>query len=185
MAKIIDQVNLQTHTMVKVVSEKRDAQGFYTISTARGDMKACKVIFASNGYTAGILPSLEGIITPIKGTNSRVAREHKSSIDDLQRRVYTYNVFKDPDHVDYIIHRLDGSTIIGGAKEVFEKDRKLWVATVDDSTLLRDPLTKMYFEGRLERYWQDWAVSGASVDKIWTGSKSLSISDASIQRKLT
>lgn len=175
MAKIIDRVNLQTHTMVKAVSERRDSYGFYTVSTSRGDIKARKVIFASNGYTAGILPSLEGIITPVRGTNSRVIREHASPIDDLQRRVYTYNIFKDPDHVDYIIHRLDGSTIIGGAYELFEDDPRLCNGTVDDSTLIRDPLPRLYFEGRLERYYQDWAVSGAFVDKIWTGSKSRSL----------
>lgn len=175
MAKIIDKVNLQTHTMVHEVSAQKDSQGFCSIRTARGTMKTRRVIFASNAYTAGLLPSLESIITPIRGTNSRVKREHKSTIDDLQTRTYTYNIFKDPKHVDYIIHRLDRSTIIGGAKEVFEKEPKQWVATVDDSVLIKDPLPRLYFEGRLERYYQDWAHSGALVDMIWTGSKFFSL----------
>ena len=172
MSKIIDRVNLQTHTMVSSVSENQGADGFYTIHTPRGTVKARKVVFASNAYTAGILPSLESVITPVRGTCSRVSRQQGTCIDAMQKRVYTYNIFKDPDHVDYLNHRLDGSTIIGGAKLTFEDDVSKWLATIDDSVQIREPRPKLYFEGRMERYYQDWASSGATVSKIWTGSKS-------------
>lgn len=172
MSQIIDRVDLQTHTMVHSVSAERDTEGFYTICTARGTLKAGKVVFASNAYTAGILPSLEGVITPTKGTNSRVDRRHKTRVDALQKRTYTYNISKDRDHVDYINHRPDGGTIIGGAYQTFEKDIKTWIATIDDSTQIHEPQPSRYFEDRMETYYQNWADSGAMVSKIWTGSRS-------------
>jgi len=178
MSKIVDRVNLQTHTMVKFVSEKKDADGFYAIHTARGTMRARKVVFASNAYTAGLLPFMESVITPYRGTASRAEHQQKTCVDKMQKRVYTYNIYKDPDHVDYLNHRLDGSTIIGGANLTYEEDVSAWLGIVDDSTQIKEPRPQLYFEGRMERYYQDWADSGATISKIWTGSKSNEMSQA-------
>lgn len=49
-------LNLQTHTPVTHVSSPSDVGEPYLVSTIRGNIKAKNVIFASNGYTAGVLP---------------------------------------------------------------------------------------------------------------------------------
>ena len=66
--RVIDQgVNLQTHTLVQCVSHEPDDEDHWTISTPRGSVKAKKVVYASNGYTAGILPELHDKIVPVRG----------------------------------------------------------------------------------------------------------------------
>lgn len=72
--RIIDRINLQTHTMVEEVSEVADGEGYYAIKTSRGTLRAKKVVFATNGYTAGILPDMEGVITPYRDVNSYMKR---------------------------------------------------------------------------------------------------------------
>lgn len=168
MERILEKVNLQTHTVVKAVAEKEDAQGYIELTTSRGPLKARKVIYATNAYTAGLLPRMTGVVVPWKGTASRIVREPKKQ---CQQRTFTYNIFKDRDHVDYLNHRLDGGTIIGGAREVFEDEKAVWLSTVDDSTLIREKDCRKYFEERMENYYQDWNESGAEVQQIWTGSK--------------
>lgn len=65
-------VNLQTNTPATSVSETQDAAGKWTVSTPRGSIKAEKVIFATNGYTAGILPQFQENIIPVRGICSRI-----------------------------------------------------------------------------------------------------------------
>lgn len=66
-------VNLQTHTPVTSVSETQDAEGYWLVSTPRGSIKAKKVVFATNGYTAGLLPEFQEKIIPVRGICSRIA----------------------------------------------------------------------------------------------------------------
>lgn len=164
--RIIDQVNLQTHTTVTHVSEKREEDGYFHLSTNRGDVKARKIVFANNGYIAGILPMMRGLVVPWKGTCSYCKKQQPAN---GQARTFTYNVSKDPSHVEYINHRLDGNTIIGGAREVIESDQAAWLSVADDSTLIREKQVRRYFEDRLETYWQDWSDAGAKADQLWTG----------------
>ncbi|KAH9904047.1 FAD dependent oxidoreductase superfamily protein [Xylariomycetidae sp. FL2044] len=75
-------LNLQTETpvlAVRYVGEEEAAGGgagdeaFTIVETPRGSIKARKVVFATNAYTAGLLPQYEGIITPYKGTVAHLA----------------------------------------------------------------------------------------------------------------
>lgn len=181
-ARIIDRINLQTHTMVEKVNDEPDDEGLYTITTSRGSIQASKVVYATNGYTAGVLPCMEGVITPYRGTNSYMRRPNQvqsqwfgsSKKADTTRwptRCYTYNVSIDSEHIEYIVHRPDGGTILGGAKKVFEEDTREWLAVVDDSTLMKEEQVREYFKERMETYYDDWTQSGAEVDMIWSGSK--------------
>lgn len=163
---IIDNINLQTHTTVQSVPGTRDEDGLFKLSTDRGAIRAKKVVFANNGYIAGTLPMMRGMIVPWKGTCSYCK---KSQDANTQARTFTYNVFKDPSHVEYINHRLDGNTIIGGARDVIESNQAAWLSTVDDNALIEEPKVREYFEDRLEAYWQDWTDAGAHVKQLWTG----------------
>lgn len=66
-------VNLQTNTPVTSVSETQDVDGYWLVSTPRGVVKAKKVVFATNGYTAGLLPQFQEKIIPVRGICSRIA----------------------------------------------------------------------------------------------------------------
>ena len=72
---------------------------------------------------------------------------------------------------DYLISRKDGSIIVGGAKRDFYKHLDTWFDNTDDSTLIEP--AKEYFDGYMQRTFNGWDLSLASVDKIWTGSKFL------------
>ncbi|KAH4309694.1 hypothetical protein HBH64_228590 [Parastagonospora nodorum] len=56
--------NLQTHTMVKTVSKSETGSRKWTVHTERGDIACDTVVHATNGYSAALEPSLQGIITP-------------------------------------------------------------------------------------------------------------------------
>ena len=67
LAKAVENgVNLQTHTPVTSVSEQPDENGYYTVMTVRGSVRARKVIYATNAYSAALLPELQDKIVPVK-----------------------------------------------------------------------------------------------------------------------
>lgn len=63
-------LSLETHTPVSTVDY--DAEGDHTrpyiIRTPRGDVRAAKVVYATNGYSAHLLPALRGILFPYRET---------------------------------------------------------------------------------------------------------------------
>lgn len=65
-------VNLQTTTPVTSVSETRNSDGSWTVATPRGLIRAQKVVFVTNGYTAGISPQFAHKIVPVRGICSRI-----------------------------------------------------------------------------------------------------------------
>ena len=42
----------------------RDVDGKWSVVTARGTVKATKVVFATNAYSQAVVPELEGLIVP-------------------------------------------------------------------------------------------------------------------------
>lgn len=178
LSSFIDKINFQTETQVDSVSDTADADGYYTLSTAtRGSVRAKKVIFATNAYTPALLPEIyEHKIVPVRGTASYIVRKDDSSSRflDLQHRVNTYNLVYGGGLQDYLVHRPDGGVIFGGGYGVFGDREELFRGTVDDSEVAMEKEMRAYFEKRMTTTWKDWAISGAKVDHIWTGSKSRS-----------
>lgn len=69
-------VDVQTETPVlRVVEEEGGSAGAgaVVVHTERGAVRAGKVVFATNAYTAALLPEYRGIITPYKGTAAHLA----------------------------------------------------------------------------------------------------------------
>lgn len=60
-------LNLQAHTPVHAVSE-RNADGWITIKTSRGDVEAKTVIHATNRWASHILPEFENLILGDRAT---------------------------------------------------------------------------------------------------------------------
>ena len=64
-------LSVETNTPVTAVAyDPSDAQRPYVLTTARGSVRAAKVIHATNGYTGHLLPALRGKIYPLRGTMS-------------------------------------------------------------------------------------------------------------------
>lgn len=157
--------NLQTNTAVTAVETDDDDRG-YTVNTNRGQVKASTIVFATNGYTAGILPQYRNIITPAKATASHITVPPGQQAPYLSN---TYNLRYAPNRVDYLNPRPDGSIVVGGGKWTYEKERELWYDVYDDSTLIEP--ARHYFDGLMQRHFRGWEDSGAATESVWTGSK--------------
>jgi glycine/D-amino acid oxidase-like deaminating enzyme len=158
-------INLQTHTPVTNISESPSSDGFYTITTSRGSVKAKKIVFATNAYTAGIAPQFTNKIVPVRGMCSRITA-HPASTPVMTN---TMSIRYGPQLYDYLIPRADGSIVVGGAKQMFWfQDPKEWYGITDDSTLIEP--AKNYFDGLMQRQFKGWEDSGAKTDQVWTGS---------------
>jgi glycine/D-amino acid oxidase-like deaminating enzyme len=68
--KYSDRFTIETNTPVLDVGhDPKSTTPFpYTLRTSRGPLRAGNVIYATNGYTGHLLPSLRGSIHPFKGT---------------------------------------------------------------------------------------------------------------------
>ncbi|KAI1360107.1 FAD dependent oxidoreductase superfamily protein [Xylaria arbuscula] len=167
-------LNLQTETPVfgvEYVEQGEDGQPETIIRTPRGSVRAKKVVFATNAYTAGLLPQYKGVITPYKGTASHLAPPPEKG-PVFPHLSHTYNLefgLDDRETVDYLNPRPDGGIVVGGGKWLYEKDCHLWHDTVDDSTTFDAITDEKYFEGYMQRNFRGWEDSGTEVDKIWTG----------------
>ena len=161
-------LNLQTHTPVLHVTSTPDVNECYTVTTPRGTVRAKKVVFASNGFTAGILPEYSEKIVPCRGICSRIVTP------DPEKAPYLNNtclIRAGPGKCDYLIPRVDGSIIVGGAKSTMLKDKSLWYDNINDNELVET--AEEYFDDYMQRHFVGWEESGAYVDKVWTGSKSI------------
>ena len=160
-------VNLQTTTPVTFVSHTVDPiDGKWLVSTPRGDIKAAKVVFTTNAYTAGIAPEYTGKIVPCRGICSRIVGENGHSLPFLPN---SYCIRHGPGHYEYLISRLDGSIVVGGARSTFFHDTQTWHNVINDNELIKP--AEHYFDGFMQRTFRGWEASGAVTERVWTGSK--------------
>lgn len=159
-------MNLQTQTPVTAVSRApENAAEKWLVSTPRGEILTNTVIHASNGYASALVPELQGKIVPARGICCRIVPQNPTIWSDR-----SYMLRQNDWEYDYLISRNDGSIIVGGAKRDFYKHLDTWFDNTDDSTLIEP--AKRYFDGYMQRTFKGWDISLASVDNIWTGSKS-------------
>ncbi|MCJ1312542.1 hypothetical protein MMC25_006216 [Agyrium rufum] len=158
-------LNLQTNTYVTSVSPEPSSDGFFRIQTPRGCIKARKVLFATNGYTGAISLEYANVIVPWKGVCSQTV---VNSNDGLKPNLSnTYNLHNTSGNPEYINPRPDGSIIVGGGKDTFEKDYSQYWNNHDDSTLIEP--AKHYFDNYVPEHFTDYASLDTSVKHIWSG----------------
>ncbi|RAL14437.1 NAD(P)/FAD-dependent oxidoreductase [Aspergillus homomorphus CBS 101889] len=157
-------LNVQARTPVTSVTSNED--GTHTVHTTRGAaIRARKVVYATNGYTAGLLPEYAKNIVPCRGICSHIAVPEGKEVPFLP---YSYVVYtKEGGGGSYLISRPDGSIIVGGAHYTFKDKREQWYNVVDDGTLIEP--TKNYYDDYMQRTFKGWEGSGAYVKEIWTG----------------
>ncbi|KAI0157577.1 FAD dependent oxidoreductase [Xylariaceae sp. FL1272] len=157
-------VNLQTHTSVRSVSEEADNEGYWTLETPRGDIRAKRVVFATNGYTSGLLAEYIDAIVPSRGTCARVVAT-KSAGPKFQPSSAV--VTRSPNTFDcYWGVRPDGSYIVGGAGSYRDK-RELWERNFDDSTLIEPAIP--FFEQWAGKNFVGWEDAETKIANVWTG----------------
>ena len=165
-------LNLQTNTPVTAVRTHSDHST--TAITPRGSIRAKQVVFATNAYSAGLLPQYRGTLIPVKALGT-----HISVPEDRNQPPYlssTYNIGFGGGRDDWLNPRPDGGIVVGGGKWLYKDDKSVWHNTVDDSTLI-SPAVNHYYDNYMQRHFRGWEDSGAYVDGIWTGSVfSLSLS---------
>jgi glycine/D-amino acid oxidase-like deaminating enzyme len=156
------------HTPVTRVLPQKDAEGFWTVVTNRGHIKAHKIIFCTNGYTASVLPQYTNKIVPVRGVCSHITTPKGTNSPHLPN---TYSLRFGGANYDYLIPRPDGSIVVGGARQTFLHNKESWYDSVKDN---ERPLSgsEQYFDGYMQRHFRGWEDSGAVTERVWTGSKS-------------
>lgn len=146
--------------------------GFVNLFTSKGITKATKVVYATNGYSAGLLPQFLNVIMPVKGQACRLVPNEQTHHGF--HPTTTYNLFYGDFMADYLNPRPDGTIVLGGGIKGYRKNpadrNEKWWNTVDDSDLL-DPAVKDGFDKVMETYFRGWEKSEARVSITWTGSK--------------
>lgn len=156
------QVNLQTHTPVTSVSS--DPQGGFIVETTRGKIHADKVVHANNAYVSGLLPEYAKNIVPCKGLACHIAVPEGVKAPLLNN---TYINRTEDKTLSYLISRSDGSIIVGGAQAKFKPFKDQWYNNVDDSILI--DAAKEYYNDHMQRTYNGWENSGATIRQIWSG----------------
>ncbi|KAI8630190.1 FAD dependent oxidoreductase [Xylariaceae sp. FL1651] len=157
-------VNLQTHTPVHAVSSVADSEGYWALETARGSIKAKRIVFATNGYTSGLLPEYMDAILPSRGTCARIAATTSGGPPPLPSCVVAV---KSPNTADnYFGIRPDGSYIVGGAGSYIDK-RELWERNFDDASLIEPAIP--FFEQWAGKNLVGWEKTETKIENVWTG----------------
>jgi glycine/D-amino acid oxidase-like deaminating enzyme len=158
-------INVQTNTPVTSVSND------HILTTPRGSVKARKIVFATNAWTPGILPSYADTITPIKG----MASHHTPQRPIHPQLNNTYNIHFPPNlstgratGVDYLNPRPNGSIVVGGGGWLFKPHLSSWWDNFDDSTHF-PPSVEAHWESYMQSNFLDWENSRATPDYVWTG----------------
>jgi glycine/D-amino acid oxidase-like deaminating enzyme len=82
-------LNLQTHTPVRrVLPSTSTGGGGWCVETDRGALQTEKVVYATNGFTATLLPEFVGHIWPFKGQCSAVVPPRAYCGDKMLRETY-------------------------------------------------------------------------------------------------
>ncbi|KAJ5919566.1 hypothetical protein N7454_009401 [Penicillium verhagenii] len=150
------------------VTEVEELAGHTKLTTSRGALNAKKTIFATNAYTAALLPQYKGVITPFKGQNSHLSPSPSFQVP--KSLDHTYNLRFDKKYADYLNPRPDNSIILGGGKWTYEDkiDRAEWWNTTDDTKLINDASTE-HFDTVMATHFQGWEKAEAHHDFVWTG----------------
>lgn len=162
--------------MTSITTEEGEDNTINIIETPRGSLRARKIVYATNAYTAGLLPEYSANIIPCRGICCHITVPEESG-KPAPFLPYSYAIGYGSDVVgggSYLISRPDGSIIVGGAQATFLNKREEWYGVVDDTTLIES--AKNYYDGYMQRTFRGWEDSGAYVKEIWTGGELLSLS---------
>ncbi|KAJ7617203.1 FAD dependent oxidoreductase [Roridomyces roridus] len=160
-------LNLQTHTPVRAVESNSD--GGWNIQTDRGVVRTGKVVYATNAFTATLLPEFLGHIWPFKGQCSVVVPPQAFSGPNMLKQTYGL-AYEDKGGIreDYMIQRhKDGLIIFGGRRGAVSLD-KLLGNTNDTETY---PELSAALKKALPAFFEGWDEQreGEGQLHVWSG----------------
>lgn len=145
-------LELQTHTVVTEVSSSQ-------VVTSRGTITANAVVVATNGYTASIIPEMQGLIVPLHG---QVCAQRSEALPTTHSFIYESGY-------EYMIHSGD-DCIIGGGIHKLPNAGESRYGNTDDSSL--DPVITEYLRtaNKVQQpgaVIQEWSgIMGATADGL-------------------
>ena len=163
-------LNLQTWTPVTKLSRENNGTG-WIVQTPRTEVRARKVLLATNGYTARICPALQGTIVPLRGHMTAQRPGSGLPKDGLRN---TYSFIYD-DGYEYMVSRPQGTKfagdvmIGGGSTKAPDKGIREF-GTTDDTTL--DSVILNYLkDSAAMRFGSCWGEDNPDgrVRDAWTG----------------
>ncbi|ESA42202.1 hypothetical protein GE21DRAFT_9029 [Neurospora crassa] len=172
-------LNLQTNNPATSLMKNRDERT-WTVRTPRGNIWTKDIILATNGYTAAIAPTFQGVIVPLRGQVT--AQRPGSNLSEKGCLPTTYSFIYDKGY-EYMIPRPKGSRnegdlVIGGGLVRAKEEGLGEYGTTDDTTVNEEIST--YLKNTLTRYfggggggdrngnWGDDHPDGR-IKKEWTG----------------
>nr|CDP28245.1 Putative Glycine/D-amino acid oxidase [Podospora anserina S mat+] len=166
-------LNVQAETGVSEV--KRDGEGGgWVVKTGRGEVRAGRVVMATNGYAAGVMPEVfQGVVVPLRGQitahrpGSKMAK--KGCLDTTYSFIYEGGY-------EYMITRpegseLEGDVIMGGGLVRGEAEEGLREFGVSDDSGLNQGISEYLRETTARYFGRDWGDDDAEgrIRQEWTG----------------
>lgn len=172
-------LNLQTNTPATSLMKNRDERT-WTVQTPRGNIWTKDIVLATNGYTAAIAPTFQGVIVPLRGQVT--VQRPGSKVPERGCLPTTYSFIYDKGY-EYMVPRPkggenEGELVIGGGL-VRAKEEGLGEYGTTDDTAVNEEISD-YLANTLTRYfgggggdgekgnWGDDHPDGR-VRKEWTG----------------
>ncbi|KIY52296.1 FAD dependent oxidoreductase [Fistulina hepatica ATCC 64428] len=159
-------LNLQTNTPVRSVVPAAEGTAGYVLKTDRSDLRASKVVFATNAFTATLLPQFLGRIAPFRGQCSAVIPTKPFAGANMLTHTYSHRY--GINNFDYMIQRpTDGIIIIGGGR--WKVPIELLIGQTDDTEKI--PALTEHLKGAMKEYMTDWGgeAVGEGLLVDWTG----------------
>lgn len=102
--------NLQSHTPVLSVTSSEGGKSGCVVVTDRGSIQCNEVVHATNAWASELLPSLEGIITPVR---------NQVIITSPQIHMWDFGLCANQGY-EYFMQRPDGRLLLGGMRNLAE-----------------------------------------------------------------
>ncbi|KAJ7227872.1 FAD dependent oxidoreductase [Mycena haematopus] len=163
-------MNLQTHTPVRrVVSSAAGGGGGWRVETDRGVLETEKVVYATNAFTATLLPEFLGHIYPFRGQCSAVVPPAAYAEERMLRGTYAlaygdYHLQRSGIFADYLIQRADGVVIFGGQRGSVPAEQLR--GNTDDTDV--NPQMTTALREALPRHFEEWPKE-TELAHVWTG----------------
>lgn len=165
-------LNLQTSTPALSISRavgSTEGEPRWVVKTPRGEVEAKEVVVATNGYTAHLLPQMQGLIVPLRGQIT--AQRPGAGLPGLKETVsFIYE-----DGYEYMITRPSfasdaGTIIIGGGLGKLAHDGVAEFGNTNDEGL-NSELSRYLTDCTQRYYGQNWGEDhqDGRVRKEWSG----------------
>ncbi|KAK4173756.1 putative Glycine/D-amino acid oxidase [Triangularia setosa] len=168
-------LNLQAETVVTGLERAgKDSKWGWVVKTDRGLVRAERVVMATNGYTAGLMPEVfQGVVVPLRGQIT--AHRPGTGLPNRGCLETTYSFIYEGGY-EYMITRpkgseLEGDVIMGGGLVRGEPEEGLREFGVSDDSKVNQGIAQYLRETTPRYFGRDWGhdQSEGRIRQEWTG----------------